>query len=112
MHRTILVVSTVILVLGWGVAYRAQQPAPDPARLRAQEELPGRDPGLPEWRPQWEPDQDPENWRPLGPDLGIRLYRDSFGSPRGRVYVQREGHWVAVAVDGLSDIGAPTLPAR
>jgi hypothetical protein len=59
-----------------------------------------------------QPDLDSENWKELAPDLGVWLYRDGFGTLRGRIFVRHDDRWMPVAVEGLEDLGPYAFPAK
>ncbi len=58
-----------------------------------------------------QPDSDSANWKPISEDMGIWLYKDQFGSLRGRLYVKDDESWLPIALEGLDELGPKVLPA-
>ena len=58
-----------------------------------------------------QPETDSDSWRPMTDEIGIVVTQDDSGVLRGRLFVQRDGVWYPVAVDGFQQLGPRIVPA-
>jgi hypothetical protein len=57
------------------------------------------------------PDTSSPNWKQLSQDVGVMIRNDERLGLRGRLYVNVDGSWKAVAIDGPAD-SRSSIPMR
>ena len=57
-----------------------------------------------------QPDTTSQNWKPLGPDIGLMVFQDRHGRVRGTLYVKYGDYWQSIAIDSVEELGPFVIP--